>query len=217
VVDVQVNCGVYRWLNTINGKSYVGSSRNLQKRKSEHLRFLHSHRHHSIKLQRAWDKYGSNAFEFQILKSCLKENLLEHEQVTINALDAVSNGYNVALTAESPMYNRRHSQAAKDKMSAAHKGRSFSSEHKRKLGLAAFGRTIKVSDEGEKRRRANIKALWTSSEFRNKQSKARCQAWDNDEKRKETASVRSYLKNHQRWHTSRGLVNSECRHCQLGE
>lgn len=54
------NCGVYRWFNTVNGKSYVGSSANINKRKQEHLKGLTSNNHHSIKLQRAWNKYGEN-------------------------------------------------------------------------------------------------------------------------------------------------------------
>ena len=89
------NLGVYRWLNTINGKSYIGSSAYIAGRKSFHLSQLRAGKHHSIKFQRAWNKYGPSAFEFEVLTFCLKNDLLWQEQIAIDGFNAVKNGYNV--------------------------------------------------------------------------------------------------------------------------
>ena len=48
--------GIYEIYNIKNHKRYIGSSINIERRWSEHLRSLNSNTHHSIKLQRAWNK-----------------------------------------------------------------------------------------------------------------------------------------------------------------
>lgn len=60
--------GVYKIENIINGKLYIGSSINIYKRWGEHKRLLRINKHHSYKLQNAWNKYGKNNFKFEIIK-----------------------------------------------------------------------------------------------------------------------------------------------------
>ena len=60
--------GIYVWVCAINGKVYVGSAKNVAKRRTEHLRMLRAGNHHSIHLQRAWNTYGSETFEFEVLE-----------------------------------------------------------------------------------------------------------------------------------------------------
>jgi group I intron endonuclease len=60
--------GVYAWVNLVNRKVYVGSSRNIHKRRSEHIRHLRQGRHHSCHLQAAWGLYGQEAFRFEVLE-----------------------------------------------------------------------------------------------------------------------------------------------------
>lgn len=76
------NCGVYRWLNIVTGKSHVGSSSDIPARKR-----------HSIKLQRSWNKHGAVAFEFEVLINCPEDDLLRQEQSAIDAFDAYRTGY----------------------------------------------------------------------------------------------------------------------------
>ena len=74
--------GVYAWINLVNGKVYVGSSRNIPKRRAEHLRFLRNGNHHSPHLQAAWDSYGRDAFAFEVLEPVEDPIWLEAREAT---------------------------------------------------------------------------------------------------------------------------------------
>lgn len=72
--------GIYRIRNKINNKCYYGSSKDIDKRWKEHIRNLINGKHHSILLQRSWDKYGADVFLFEIVEICDVELLLVIEQ-----------------------------------------------------------------------------------------------------------------------------------------
>lgn len=76
--------GIYEIKNKLTGKSYIGSSKQIQKRWEQHLQALEKGSHHSVLLQRAWTKYGKDCFEFTIKEECTKEQLLEREQHYLN-------------------------------------------------------------------------------------------------------------------------------------
>ena len=59
--------GVYLIQCNKNGKNYIGSSKNIKERWREHISCLRDKRHHSMKLQEDWDKFGEDQFEFHIL------------------------------------------------------------------------------------------------------------------------------------------------------
>lgn len=59
--------GVYKIVNKTNGHFYVGSSVNLNKRFWRHKNELRKDKHHCLFLQRAWNKYGEENFEFVVL------------------------------------------------------------------------------------------------------------------------------------------------------
>ena len=60
--------GIYGIRNSISGKWYVGSSINIQRRWKKHIQRLRTNKHENIKLQRAWNKYGENAWEWVIFQ-----------------------------------------------------------------------------------------------------------------------------------------------------
>jgi len=86
--------GIYKIVNKINNKFYLGSSKNLEKRWIQHKSNLEKDNHINIILQRAWNKYGQNNFEFIILESCEESKLFEREQFYI---DTLKPKYNVGL------------------------------------------------------------------------------------------------------------------------
>jgi group I intron endonuclease len=73
------NIGIYQIINIINNKSYIGSSKNIKKRWYRHRYELKRGCHHSVYLQRAWDKYGSCNFIFKILEETQIDNLFDKE------------------------------------------------------------------------------------------------------------------------------------------
>lgn len=75
-----MNTGIYCIKNKENGKMYIGSSFNIEKRWADHLYMLKENKHHSIHLQRAWNKYGIDNFSFEILELCDISDLLVREQ-----------------------------------------------------------------------------------------------------------------------------------------
>ena len=68
--------GIYRIVNLISGDFYIGSSKDIERRWSEHKRKLNIKKHQNVILQRAWDKYGENNFSFEVVDSCSLEDLL---------------------------------------------------------------------------------------------------------------------------------------------
>lgn len=79
--------GVYCIKNTLNSHCYIGSSNRIKNRLNKHLRQLNSKKHHSVILQRAWDKYRSDVFEVSFLEILDDENkLLDREQFYIDLL-----------------------------------------------------------------------------------------------------------------------------------
>jgi group I intron endonuclease len=93
----QYRCsGVYAIRNLVNGKCYVGSSKNIENRWKEHKHKLNSGRRwgHSA-LENAWSKYGPETFEFVILEQVDNiDDLLSTEKRWIDQLDSYRTGYN---------------------------------------------------------------------------------------------------------------------------
>lgn len=90
--------GVYEIFNTQNGKRYVGQSQNMRKRWAAHQWHLRNNQHHSLPLQRAWQKYGEGAFRFRIILTCAISTLNFYEQ---QLFDKVKPEYNLCPIAES--------------------------------------------------------------------------------------------------------------------
>jgi len=72
-----VRKGIYRIINQSTGKSYIGQSINLRKRKIQHFSNLKCGKHENDYLQKGYNKYGLDAFTFSILE--YTENLTQVE------------------------------------------------------------------------------------------------------------------------------------------
>lgn len=76
---------IYKIINKENNKFYIGSSFNIEKRKNAHFNALRNGKHHSIHLQRAYNKYGEKAFVFTVVK--------EYDLETENELRLIEERY----------------------------------------------------------------------------------------------------------------------------
>lgn len=90
-------CGIYKIENLKNGKVYVGQSRNIEKRWAQHCEELKKGTHHNKHLQRAYDKYGTDAFRFSIVEECDLNDLDSREMYYIKQYNAFTEGYNQTL------------------------------------------------------------------------------------------------------------------------
>jgi group I intron endonuclease len=120
-------CGVYIIRCKTTGKVYVGSALNFASRWNTHRAALVAGTHYNLKLQRAWNKYGAEDFEFEPIIFCTAE-LFFHEQIGIECLNAVDEGYNIARIAGSSMAERKHTEQTKLAMSLTRKGRKQNPE-----------------------------------------------------------------------------------------
>lgn len=92
--------GVYLIQCTVNGKNYIGSAKCIRKRWNTHIRDLERKKHHSIKLQEDWIKYGEENFDFKILKECSHADSKKYEMEYIEIFNSEKLGYNVKDTSE---------------------------------------------------------------------------------------------------------------------
>lgn len=96
MAKAQKICGVYKIINKKNGKFYIGSSKNIYKRWDQHKNDLRNNCHDNGHLQNAWNKYGENNFEFEIIEECDDKIQFEREQYYLNTLKPFDdNGYNI--------------------------------------------------------------------------------------------------------------------------
>lgn len=79
--------GIYKIINLVNNDFYIGSTKDLSRRKKEHWRLLKKGNNHSIVLQNAWNKYGEENFKFEVLAICPKEYLFKLEQWFVDNLN----------------------------------------------------------------------------------------------------------------------------------
>lgn len=144
---------IYKITNKINDKCYIGSAVNLTDRWRKHIKTLEGGNHHSIKLQRAWNKYGKDNFIFEIIDATdCKKRLIPDEQYWIDAFSSSSNeGYNICPTAGSQL-GFKHSEKTKLRISQVQKGRisnrkgvHLSDETKEKLRKANLGKKLSES------------------------------------------------------------------------
>ena len=125
--------GIYKIINRINGKYYVGSSNNIIKRWNEHKLNLNCYRHTNNHLQSSWNKYGKNSFDFLILeKNVSNDKLLEVEQKYLDvAKNEIEKTYNIGfISGRIEMTNEVKEKIRKSKI-----GKHISKETKEKLRL----------------------------------------------------------------------------------
>lgn len=154
-------CGIYKIINKRNGKFYIGSSTNIKIRWYTHTTQLLRNVHKNIHLQRAWNKYGRNNFQFQIMEQfgnnfSIKE-LLQEEQRLLDIYCGNPKCYNMNKRAfdlngsNNPFYGKQHTIKTKKILSdIALKrdpnkhpwiGRRHSIESINKISLSKIGKT----------------------------------------------------------------------------
>lgn len=107
--------GIYKITNKINNKVYVGQLSDIDYRWVHHRCDLKANAHHNIHLQSAWNKYGKNAFIFEVIEECDLSLLDERETFWIQFYNSYDNGYNLDHGGQG-IRGYRHTQDEIDKM-----------------------------------------------------------------------------------------------------
>lgn len=159
-VKTLIDCGVYQIRNIINNNIYIGSSISIKKRFSAHKNDLRKNQHYNSHLQRAWNKYGEENFEFNIIENSIyPEERLQRENYYIRVCKPEYN--NIKVNDEGcPFYSdesknkirnnrigKRHSEESKIKIGNASRGRKWTEESKQKYKETRKLRNYKHSDD----------------------------------------------------------------------
>lgn len=155
-----MKAGIYQITNKVNGNCYIGSSVDLQRRRRQHFNNLANGTHVNSHLQNAYNKYGNDSLEFEIIEFIdinddIKETLLEREQFWI---DTVNPEYNILPVAGSNL-GFKHSEETKLKISNSTKGVKKSELHAKHIRESQRGKQLteehkKKLSEAAKRRKS---------------------------------------------------------------
>ena len=181
--------GIYKITNKLNGKVYIGQSRDIDARWRQHINAKDD-----VLIHNAIKKYGKENFSFEVLLECPAEMLNDWERDMIALYDCISpKGYNLteggggckcSEETKIKMSNARkgktpwnkgktniYTEETLLKMSELKKGKNLSEEHKRKISESMKGIHIK------KKKKIKIseskKGTHFSEETKKKMSEAR--------------------------------------------
>ena len=86
--------GVYIIKNLQTNRCYIGSSKNVEQRLTKHKAMLIDGVHHSVKLQEDFEKYGMDAFAFELIQECPEAEARMQERRYIELFNTERGGYN---------------------------------------------------------------------------------------------------------------------------
>lgn len=146
---------VYEIYNRVTNYTYVGYTSDVKARWKEHKNDLLANRHHNIHLQRAWNKYSPEVFEWRTVKEYnSKESAILLEIELIEKLDRT---YNIAAGGLGGRWNKNITQ---DRLT--------------EIKRAASERNLKRYENPEERLKCNVFLNLTEEE-----RQARLEVWSN--------------------------------------
>ena len=145
--------GIYGIKNCVNQHIYIGKTgMNFGDRWDSHRALLRSGKHFNEYLQRAWNKYGEDNFEFVIIEECTVEELNDKEKYYIQLYKDQCLSYNFADGGEGGSFLGKHlSEETKRKIGEKNRenmlGRTVSDETKEKMSKSQCDRYAKWTEE----------------------------------------------------------------------
>lgn len=154
--------GIYKIINVVNNKFYVGSAEDFTRRKRIHWWQLRRGTHGNKHLQAAWLKYGEPAFTFVIVEELpVEADVLRAENVWLKEHVGKDYCYNIATDAtaptlgwlgeRNPMWGKTfsHTEEAKAKIAAASAARVQTEEEKAKRRKSMRGHHVAQSTKAK--------------------------------------------------------------------
>lgn len=159
--------GIYCITNKVNNKKYFGQSTNIEKRKKAYFSYRRFPNDH---LKNAFNKYGKENFEFEIIKCCKEKYLDRFEKLYIRINDTMNpdKGYNKDSGGH---LNKHHSNETRRKISKNNgrywKGKTHSEKSKKKMSKnnARYWEGKNHSEETKKKVSENNARYWEGKTF----------------------------------------------------
>jgi group I intron endonuclease len=165
-------CGIYK-ITSPSGKIYIGQSKDIKRRISEHKRNNHNYQ---PRLHNSITKYGWNNHKIEIIHLCDESELNDLEKSYIKIFNTFNTEHGMNLT-EGGNYTKM-SNETKDKMKSARKindfwrGRKHTEESKLKMRDSHIGYTPhlgrKHTEEAKMKMSNSLKGRYISEETRKK-------------------------------------------------
>lgn len=92
-----IKSGIYIIINIVNGKTYIGKTKNLLTRYKSHLHRLRKNKHENSHLQNAFNLYKEPSFSYEIIEFVVEKDLYKREYFWINFYNSLNRkcGYNI--------------------------------------------------------------------------------------------------------------------------
>lgn len=174
-----LNCGVYQIKNIKTNDTYIGQSIDLSHRKSKHFSHFRLGKHANVYFQRAYNKYGTENFEFSILIYCEPFELTRYEQKLV---DIINPKYNILKQCVDSPKGIKLSEETKQKISRSLKGKPCSEkvrellkkycgipwtrERKKKLSEFRKGKSFYIATDESKKKMSSSHRATNSEETR---------------------------------------------------
>lgn len=84
---------LYKITNLVNGKLYIGVTKNLKERQKQH--FYNPNQNKNSIIKKAINKYGPDNFSFEVLCVGYKDYIYDLEVKAISTFNSIENGYNI--------------------------------------------------------------------------------------------------------------------------
>jgi hypothetical protein len=149
--------GIYKIVNSIDNKIYIGSAKCIHNRFTTHKNLLKRGKHFNTHLQSAVNKYGLDNFNFEIVEIIkidkniidYKKVIQEREEYYILAYNSNNNnfGYNRRTKCETNL-GIKFSEETKQKLSESHMGHKRSKEANEKIIASQYKEVYKIDEFG---------------------------------------------------------------------
>ena len=128
---------IYRITNMLTDDFYIGSAQSFERRAWQHRYDLRRNGHKNPHMQASWNKYGEDAFVFEVLEEVPDgEKVLEIENKYLHACVGQPNCFNVNRDAIYSRLGQTLSDSSKAQLSASRKGKAAGEQHYR------YGQTV---------------------------------------------------------------------------
>jgi len=191
---------IYKIVNALNGKMYIGQSVNPAYRAKRHF-WKNSG---CVKLRHAVEKYGRDSFSFSVLCWCdnktdaneVEELLIAIGNTRVDGYNITPGGFGTGAGKDNPFFGKSHTDELKAKLSKSKLGKPMAMATREKIAKANRNRTMSEDTKAKLRARAKSELCSERTAAANKarvwseESKAKLVAYNTGRKMSEEAKAK---------------------------